>query len=96
MSPPNDVQICGMAAHPEWSSSSICPAYAFTPGSVILTAHPLTVAGFEWGGKNADTSPNASGHLQLLLSARILGMTLVPEGKVWNHIGLIDLTQIPT
>jgi len=61
-----------------------------------------TVSGFEWERKNADPSPNPpgsnlnmSGHVQLLLSARILGMTFVPEGKVWNY-RIIDLTQIPT
>ena len=33
-----------------------------------------------------------SERVQLLLSDRILGMTLVPEGKVWNYgIGLTNL-----
>lgn len=33
-----------------------------------------------------------SERVQLLLSDRILGMTLVPEGKVWNYgIGLTQL-----
>ena len=85
-----------MAEHPEWGSSSICITSAFTPGSVSLSAHSLTVAGFEWGRKNTDTSPNPPGfnpnmseRVQLLLSDRILGMTLVPEGRVWNYgVGL--------
>jgi pre-mRNA-processing factor 8 len=47
-----------MAEHPEWGSSSICLTCSFTPGSVSLSAHSLSVAGFEWGRKNADTSPN--------------------------------------
>lgn len=47
-----------MADHPEWGSSSICITAAFTPGSVSLSAHSLTVPGFEWGRKNQDTSPN--------------------------------------
>jgi len=88
-----------MADHPEWGSSSICLTCAFTPGSVSLSAHSLTVAGFEWGRKNSDTSPNPPGfnpnmseRVQLLLSDRILGMTLVPEGRVWNYgIGLTQL-----
>jgi pre-mRNA-processing factor 8 len=33
-----------------------------------------------------------SERVQLLLSDRILGMTLVPEGKVWNYG--IGLTQV--
>lgn len=109
-----------MADHPEWGSSSICITAAFTPGSVSLSAHSLSVSGFEWGRKNQDTSPNPpvsrqrysftrlpsrssdflrqgfnpnmSERVQLLLSDRILGMTLVPEGKVWNYgIGLTQL-----
>lgn len=88
-----------MAEHPEWGSSSICITASFTPGSVSLSAHSLTIAGFEWGRKNQDTSvnppgfnPNMSERVQLLLSDRILGMTLVPEGRVWNYgIGLTQL-----
>jgi len=98
---PNDIttQAKIMADHPEWGSSSICITAAFTPGSVSLSAHSLTVPGFEWGRKNQDTSnnpqgfnPNMSERVQLLLSDRILGMTLVPEGRVWNYgIGLTQL-----
>lgn len=47
-----------MADHPEWGSSSICMTASFTPGSVSLSAHSLTVAGFEWGRKNQDNSLN--------------------------------------
>ena len=47
-----------MADHPELTSSSICLTVAFTPGSVSLSAHSLSPAGFEWGRKNTDTSPN--------------------------------------
>jgi pre-mRNA-processing factor 8 len=37
-------------------------------------------------------NPNMSERVQLLLSDRVLGMTLVPEGKVWNYgIGLTQL-----
>ena len=33
-----------------------------------------------------------SERVQLLLSDRILGMTLVPEGKVWNYgVGLTNM-----
>ncbi|KAH9912797.1 uncharacterized protein B0H18DRAFT_1126773 [Fomitopsis serialis] len=74
-----------MAEHPEWGSSSICLTSAFTPGSVLLSAHSLSVAEFEWGRKNANTSPNPQGfnpnmseRVQLLLSDRVSGMTLVP------------------
>lgn len=88
-----------MADHPELGSSCICVTTSFTPGSVSLSAHSLTPTGFEWGRKNQDNSsnppgfnPNMSERVQLLLSDRILGMTLVPEGKVWNYgIGLTQL-----
>ncbi|EMD31722.1 hypothetical protein CERSUDRAFT_100187 [Gelatoporia subvermispora B] len=77
-----------MADHPEWGSSSMCLTCAFTPGSVSLSAHSLTAAGFEWGRKNTDTSLNP----QRLLSDRVLGMTLVPEGHVWNYgVGLTQM-----
>jgi pre-mRNA-processing factor 8 len=47
-----------MADHPEWGSSSIFLTASFTPGSVLLSAHSLTVPGSEWGRKNQDTSVN--------------------------------------
>ncbi|KAK8864279.1 pre-mRNA-processing-splicing factor 8 [Kwoniella newhampshirensis] len=85
-----------MANHPEWGPQSICVTCAFTPGSVSLNAWELTVAGFEWGRKNQDVTgknegfnPSMANRVQLLLSDRILGMTLVPEGGVWNYgVGL--------
>ncbi|TDL13116.1 PROCT-domain-containing protein, partial [Rickenella mellea] len=88
-----------MSEHKQWGPSSICITCSFTPGSVSLSAHSLTVPGFEWGRKNVDNSanppgfnPNMSERVQLLLSDRILGMTLVPEGKVWNYgIGLTQM-----
>ena len=37
-------------------------------------------------------NPSMPERVQLLLSDRIFGMTLVPEGKVWNYgIGLTQL-----
>ncbi|KAK6910277.1 pre-mRNA-processing-splicing factor 8 [Kwoniella mangroviensis CBS 8507] len=85
-----------MANHSEWGPQSICVTCAFTPGSVSLNAWELTVAGFEWGRKNQDVTgqnpgfnPSMANRVQLLLSDRILGMTLVPEGGVWNYgVGL--------
>jgi pre-mRNA-processing factor 8 len=47
-----------MADHPERGSSSICMTASFTPGSVSLSSHSLTVAGFEWGRKKMDNSAN--------------------------------------
>ncbi|KAG1838259.1 PRP8 domain IV core-domain-containing protein [Suillus subluteus] len=82
-----------IADYPEWSSSSICIAASFTPGSVSLSAHQLTVPGFKWGRKNHldSTLTCLSGCSSCCLS-RILGMTLAPEGKVWNYgIGLTQL-----
>ncbi|KAG9040477.1 pre-mRNA-splicing factor 8 [Serendipita sp. 407] len=94
-----------MADHAEWGPSSVCVTCSFTPGSISLAAHALTPAGFEWGRKNTDNSlsppgfnPNMSERVQLLLSDRVLGMTLVPEGKIWNYgIGLTQLwsTNMP-
>ncbi len=88
-----------MADHPELGSSCICLTASFTPGSVSLSAHSLTPGGFEWGRTNQDNSnnppgfnPNMSERVQLLLSDRVLGMTLVPEGRVWNYgVGLTQL-----
>ena len=85
-----------MAAHPEWGPNSICVTCAFTPGSVSLNAWELSVQGFEWGRKNTDItganpgfSPSMANRVQLLLSDRILGMTVVPEGGAWNYgVGL--------
>lgn len=47
-----------MADHPEWGPNSICITASFTPGSISLSAHQLSVAGFEWGRKNSDISAN--------------------------------------
>ena len=74
-----------MASNPVWGPNSICLVCSFTPGSVSLSAYTLTVNGFEWGRKNNDMggqpsgfNPSFSERTQLLLSDRILGMTMVP------------------
>ncbi|WWC70357.1 pre-mRNA-processing-splicing factor 8 [Kwoniella pini CBS 10737] len=95
---PSDVttQAKIMANHSEWGPQSICVTCAFTPGSVSLNAWELSVSGFEWGRKNQDVTgqnpgfnPSMANRVQLLLSDRILGMTLVPEGGIWNYgVGL--------
>jgi pre-mRNA-processing factor 8 len=95
---PSDVttQAKIMAEHSDWGPNSICITCAFTPGSVSLNAWELTVGGFEWGRKNTDVTgahagfnPSMANRVQLLLSDRILGMTMVPEGGVWNYgVGL--------
>lgn len=84
-----------MAQHQSWGASSITLTCAFTPGSVSMSAYSLSVAGFEWGRKaNAiDAAGNPQGfsasasadRVQLLLSDRILGTTLVPLDRVWNY-----------
>lgn len=66
---------------------------AFTPGSVSLSAHQLTAAGYEWGrAHRADADGGLSGggddaggiaglydRVQLLLSDKFLGVFLVPD-----------------
>ncbi|KAH8824952.1 NUC071 domain-containing protein [Flagelloscypha sp. PMI_526] len=81
-----------MSDHSSLGSSTICLAASFTPGSVSLSAHQLTVPGFEWGRKNQDMSPNPAGfnpnmseRVQLLLSDRVLGSVMAPEGRIWNY-----------
>ncbi|KAJ9092119.1 Pre-mRNA-processing-splicing factor 8 [Naganishia friedmannii] len=87
-----------MSANPTWGPNSICLTCSFTPGSISLSAFEITVAGFEWGRKAQDVLANPAGfnpsmaqRVQLLLSDRILGTTLVPEGKTWNYS--VGLTQ---
>ena len=83
-----------MAQHPEWGANSICITCSFTPGSVSLAAYSLNVAGFEWGrnanpaeaiGNPKGYNPGMADKVQLLLSDRILGTTLVPVDGVWNY-----------
>lgn len=83
-----------MAQHPDVGASSVTLTAAFTPGSVSLSAYSLSVAGFEWGRKASaiDAAGNPQGfsadmadRVQLLLSDRILGTTLVPVERTWNH-----------
>lgn len=57
-----------MAEHSEWGPSSICITCSFTPGSVSLSAHSLTVPGFEWGRKNMDTSSSPPVRLYQLIT----------------------------
>ena len=80
------------ADHPEFGSNSICITVTSTPGSVSLSAHQLSMAGFEWGRKNTGPSPNPPGfnpnmseRVQLPLSDCIPGLTLVRVGKIWNY-----------
>ncbi|KAG1748688.1 hypothetical protein EDB19DRAFT_2036719 [Suillus lakei] len=75
------------------------PRQSVSPLPSLLVQSRYLLIGFQWGRKNVDNSanppgfnPNMSERVQLLLSDRILGMTLVPEGKVWNYgIGLTQL-----
>ncbi|PWN94126.1 putative PRP8-U5 snRNP protein, pre-mRNA splicing factor [Acaromyces ingoldii] len=95
-----------MAQHEEWGASSITLTCAFTPGSVSLSAYSLSVQGFEWGrkataidaaGNPQGFNPNGSAdRVQLLLSDRILGTTLVPVDRVWNYGLSLSATWTPT
>lgn len=86
---PSDVstQAKIMADHPEWGSSSICITAAFTPGSVSLSAHSLTVPGFEWGRKNQDTSPNPQVKNSLLLILQFSNSLILDAGLQPEYVG---------
>lgn len=73
-----------MADHPELGPSSICITCSFTPGSVSLSAHSLTIPGFEWGRKNMDTSPNPPVCLFIIGDDNILTL---PSGFQSQHVG---------
>ena len=85
-----------MSAHPSWDKKTITLTVSFTPGSVSLAAWALTPQGYKWGSENKDLSSempqgfSTSGmgeKCQLLLSDKIRGYFLVPEGNagVWNY-----------
>ena len=82
-----------LESHKQWDGeTSIVLPVSFTPGSCSLTAYKLTPAGYEWGRKNRDSAGNPVGYLpsfyekvQLLLSDKILGFYMVPDGMVWNY-----------
>ena len=67
---------------------------SFTPGSCSLSAWSLTPQAYTWGAQNADVHSDSPAGFstamglksQLLLSDRIRGYFLVPEGEgVWNY-----------
>jgi len=80
-------------AHPSWGRQTVAMTVSFTPGSVSLAAWSLTPQAFEWGMKNKDMSSDMpqgfsttmGQKCQLLLSDRIKGFYLVPEGGIWNY-----------
>ena len=83
-----------MAVHPTWDKKTVTMTVSFTPGSVSLAAWALTPAGYKWGSENRDLSSDQpqgfsttsmSEKCQLLLSDKIRGYFLVPEGNLWNY-----------
>lgn len=83
-----------MSAHPSWDKKTVTMTVSFTPGSVSLAAWALTPTGYKWGSENKDLSSehpqgfstnSMSEKCQLLLSDRIRGYFLVPEGNLWNY-----------
>ena len=83
-----------MARHDSWDAKTVTMTVSFTPGSVSLSAFSLTAQGYAWGAQNRDKNSDSpqgfqsSGYAekcQLLLSDRIKGYFLVPEGDVWNY-----------
>lgn len=83
-----------MVAHPSWDKKTVTMTVSFTPGSVSLAAWALTPAGYKWGSENKDLSSeqpqgfstsSMGEKCQLLLSDKIRGYFLVPEGNLWNY-----------
>ncbi|KAF2186658.1 pre-mRNA processing splicing factor 8 [Zopfia rhizophila CBS 207.26] len=82
-----------MQTHASWDKKTVSMTVSFTPGSVSLAAWALTPNGYKWGAENRDTisdnpagfSPSFGEKCQLLLSDKIRGYFLVPEGGVWNY-----------
>ena len=83
-----------MAAHPSWNNKTVTMTVSFTPGSVSLAAWALTPTGYKWGVENKDLSSehpqgfsttSMGEKCQLLLSDKIRGYFLVPEGNLWNY-----------
>jgi pre-mRNA-processing factor 8 len=72
---------------------SIILTCSFTPGSCSLSSYKITPAGFEWGLQNRDTAATAQGYgpnhyekVQMLLTDKILGFFMVPDGEgIWNY-----------
>ena len=73
-----------MADHPEWGPASVCVTCSFTPGSISLSAHALTPAGFEWGRKNNDNSANPA--VSFFANSGILGFTYSLIGVQCQHV----------
>ena len=82
-----------MAAHSSWDKKTVTMTVSFTPGSVSLAAWALTPNGYKWGAENKDMSSeqpqgfstSMGEKCQLLLSDKIRGYFLVPEGSLWNY-----------
>lgn len=83
-----------MGAHPSWDKKTVTMTVSFTPGSVSLAAWALTPTGYKWGSENKDLSSeqpqgfstsSMGEKCQLLLSDKIRGYFLVPEGNLWNY-----------
>ena len=83
-----------MSAHPSWDKKTVTMTVSFTPGSVSLAAWALTPTGYKWGSENKDLSSEQpqgfstttmGEKCQLLLSDKIRGYFLVPEGNLWNY-----------
>lgn len=82
-----------MAAHPTWGKKTVTMTVSFTPGSVSLASWALTPNGYKWGAENKDMSSeqpqgfstSMGEKCQLLLSDKIRGYFLVPEGNLWNY-----------
>jgi pre-mRNA-processing factor 8 len=82
-----------MNAHSSWDKKTITMTVSFTPGSVSLASWALTPQGYKWGAENKDLgseqpqgfSTSMGEKCQLLLSDKIRGYFLVPEGSTWNY-----------
>lgn len=87
------------AAEGAWDPEAcICLTATFTPGSVTLAGYGITPSGMDWGKRAAAAGPAASSgpappgystsHVRgvhLMISNRIMGVSLTPAEGSWNY-----------
>jgi pre-mRNA-processing factor 8 len=84
-----------LARMPNWTPDvTVCMTVSYTPGSVSLAAFRVTAAGVKWAQEAATLPPAQMEQdfalecfelMPLLLTERLLGFYIVPEGGRWNY-----------